>query len=74
MRNRLLMSRTRTVLKQARKAVASGDVESAQSETTRAVSTIDRAVTKNLYHKNKAARLKSRLTKKANALSATSSS
>ena len=71
-RNRLLVSRTRTILKQARQAVGSGDAGKAQSETTRAVSTLDRAVTKNLYHKNKAARLKSRLAKKANALSATS--
>lgn len=74
LRNRLLRNRTRTVLKQARQTVSSGDADSAQAATLRAVSTLDRAASKNLYHKNKAARLKSRLMKKANALSATSSS
>ncbi len=74
LRNRLLRNRTRTVLKQARQTVASGDADKASPATARAVSTLDRAVTKNLYHKNKVARLKSRLVKKANALSATTSS
>ncbi len=71
--NRVLRGRTRTILKQARQAVAAGDTDSAQAATTRAVSTLDRAVVKNLYHKNKVSRLKSRLMKRANALGASPS-
>ncbi len=71
--NRVLRGRTRTILKQARQSVATGDKDSAQEATTRAVSTLDRAVVKNLYHKNKASRLKSRLMKRANAVGASPS-
>lgn len=47
--------------------MAGGETDKVQAATDVAVSSIDRAVTKGLFHKNKAARLKSRLTKQANA-------
>jgi len=48
--------------------MASGDPEQSQAATIRAVSTLDRAATKGLFHKNKTARLKSRLMKRANVI------
>jgi small subunit ribosomal protein S20 len=38
-----------------------------QATADAAVSALDRAVTKGLFHKNKASRLKSRLTRRVNA-------
>ncbi len=48
----------------------SGEADNAQKATGKAVSTLDRAVTKGLYHRNKASRLKSRLVRQANAVGA----
>lgn len=59
-RNRAQRSALRTALKKAR-------VETAGTETvTEAVSLLDRAARKGLIHKNKAARHKSQLARKAN--------
>ena len=69
LRNRVLRGRTRTLLRSARASVAAGDPEKMETATAVAVSSLDRAVTKGLFHKNKAARLKSRLVRKANAAS-----
>jgi small subunit ribosomal protein S20 len=68
LRNRVLRGKTRTVLRQARQSVAAKDTETAQTTAAVAVSVLDRAVTKGLYHKNKVARLKSRLTRQVNAV------
>ena len=63
-RNRAQRSALRTALKKAR-------VEAAGSETvTAAVSLLDRAARKGLIHRNKAARHKSQLARKANAQAA----
>ena len=59
-RNRAQRSALRTALKKAH-AVNSGD------DVTAAVKLLDRAARKGLVHKNAAARLKSRMAKKANA-------
>jgi small subunit ribosomal protein S20 len=67
LRNRVLRGKTRTLLRQARQSVAAGDADTMQATAAVAVSGLDRAVTKGLYHKNKAARLKSRLSKSVNA-------
>lgn len=69
LRNRVVRGRTRTLLRQARQEAGSGDAAATQTAATTAVSALDRAVTKGLFHKNKAARLKSRLTRKVNAAS-----
>ena len=67
LQNRVLRGRTRTLLRQAREAVASEDAGAIQATSGAAVSALDRAVTKGLFHKNKASRLKSRLTRRVNA-------
>lgn len=63
-RNSALRSRAYTAIKKARKAIAAGVVAEAQSAVTGALSQIDRMVPKTIFHKNKAARLKSRLNAK----------
>ena len=59
-RNRAQRSALRTALKKAHAATGGDDV-------TAAVKLLDRAARKGLVHKNAAARLKSRMAKKANA-------
>ena len=61
--NRALRSRMRTQLRRVREAVAEGDNEKAQAEFRVATKRLDQAASKNLIHKNAAARSKSRLTK-----------
>jgi small subunit ribosomal protein S20 len=51
-------------------AIASGDVKKAQEELNKAVQRLDKVAAKNTIHKNTAARKRSRLTKKLNALKA----
>jgi small subunit ribosomal protein S20 len=59
--NASLRSELRTAVKNARKAIEAGDKSAAQTVLQRASSTIDRIADKNIIHKNKAARHKSRL-------------
>lgn len=59
--NASLRSELRTAVKNARKAIEAGDKSAAQTILQRATSTIDRIADKNIIHKNKAARHKSRL-------------
>ncbi len=59
-RNRLVRRSLKTYLVKARSAVAAGD-ESAYQRTMIAISNVDRAASKGVIHKNKAARLKSAL-------------
>jgi small subunit ribosomal protein S20 len=59
--NASLRSELRTAVKNARKAIEAGDKGAAQTILQRATSTIDRIADKNIIHKNKAARHKSRL-------------
>lgn len=63
-------SALRTAVKAADVALTSNDVENAQAALVNATKKLDKAVTKGLIHKNAAARKKSRLAKKVNALSA----
>ena len=59
--NASLRSELRTAIKNARKAIEAGDKNAAQTVLQRATSTIDSIADKNIIHKNKAARHKSRL-------------
>ena len=59
--NASLRSELRTAVKNVRKAIEAGDKSAAQTILQRAASTIDRIADKNIIHKNKAARHKSRL-------------
>lgn len=59
--NRTMRSRMRTQIRRVREAVAAGDNETAQAEFRIAAKRLDQAASKNLIHKNKASRSKSRL-------------
>jgi small subunit ribosomal protein S20 len=59
--NSSLRSELRTAVKNVRKAIEVGDRAAAQTVLQGASSTIDRIADKNIIHKNKAARHKSRL-------------
>ena len=63
-----LRSRLRTRIKKVIKAIESGDKEAAQASYREAVPVIDSMTNKGIIHRNKAARHKSRLNKRINAL------
>ena len=65
LRNRLVSRSVRTCLVKARSSVDAGE-ESAKQKAMLAVSSIDKAVSKGIIHRNKGARLKSGLMKKLN--------
>ncbi|TAK77441.1 MAG: 30S ribosomal protein S20 [Aquabacterium sp.] len=68
--NSALRSRFRTAIKSVLKAVATGDKAQATTTFKSAQSVIDSIADKGIFHKNKAARYKSRLAAKVKALSA----
>ena len=72
LRNRSIKSGVKTLVTRAEGKIAAKDT-SATEEVVAAISRVDRAVSKGAIHRNKAARLKSRLTKKSNALASSSS-
>lgn len=59
--NASLRSELRTAVKNVRKAIEAGDKSAAQTILQNATSTIDRIADKDIIHKNKAARHKTRL-------------
>jgi len=67
-RNRMVRSRTRTYAKRANATIATGDRARAEEDVQVAVRELDRATQKGVIHRNNAARRKSRLMKKLNAL------
>ena len=67
-KNKAAKSLMKTNIKKFETAAAGSDQTSAEQAYKVAVKTVDRAATKGLIHKNKAARRKSALTKKLNAL------
>jgi len=69
-RNASLRSAYRTAIKRVRKAIAAGDKMIAQDVYQTSISVIDRIADKDIIHKNKAARHKSRLSAKIKALAA----
>ena len=66
--NTSLRSKYRTAVKNVEKAVAAGDKEKAKDAFTKAQSIVDTVADKVIFHKNKAARDKSRLSSKVKAL------
>jgi small subunit ribosomal protein S20 len=68
--NTALRSKFRTVIKNVQKAVTAGDTSTATEVFKAAQSIIDSVADKGLFHKNKAARHKSRLSAKIKALAA----
>jgi small subunit ribosomal protein S20 len=65
LRNRLLRHSVKTYIVQAKNSADAGE-ESAHEKTKLAISNIDKAVGKRVFHKNKGARLKSQLMKNLN--------
>jgi len=65
LRNRLVRSSVKTHIVKAKSSADAGE-ESAYQKTMLAMSSIDKAVSKGIIHRNKGARLKSRLIKKLN--------
>lgn len=62
LRNKMIKSKVKTVVKKVETAVAAGDKEAAQANLLVAISEINKAASKGIYHKNNAARKVSRLT------------
>lgn len=69
LQNRAIKTNMRGQIRRVREAVQAGDVEKAQSEFRVAVKKLDRAASKSIIHKNKAARTKSRLSQLVKAAS-----
>ncbi len=68
LRNKMIKSQTKTAIKKVIAAANEGNKETAVAELKNAVSRIDRAYMKGIYHKNTAARKKSSLTRLVNSL------
>ncbi len=66
--NTLVRSSMRTAIKNCEKAVVVGNKEEASNKLNIALQRVDKACTSGIIHKNKAARLKSRLTRAVNAM------
>ena len=63
MRNRIIKSRTKTAMRKVVAACTANDAAAAKVALVGAVKTIDKAASKGVYHKNNAARKKSKLAK-----------
>ena len=61
LRNKMIKSKVKTVIKKVEAAIAAGDKEAAQANLLVAISEIDKAASKGVYHKNNASRKVSRL-------------
>jgi small subunit ribosomal protein S20 len=71
-RNHSIRRATRTAVGRARRAVDSGDPESAEAAVRHALSALDKAAKKGILHKNNASRGKSRLAARLNKVDAVS--
>ncbi len=68
MRNRTVVTRTRTYLKRARLAMDEGDAVASQEAVKIAVRELDRAVSRGVLHAKNGARRKSRLIARLNSM------
>lgn len=66
--NAVVTTSMRTAIKKFEKEVNAGNKEAADNNLNIAIQRIDKAMSTGLVHKNKAARLKSRLTKMRNTM------
>lgn len=67
-RNKSIRSEVKTAIKKVEAAVAANEKEAAKSALTSAISTIESAASKGVYHKNNSARKVSRLTRLVNTM------
>ena len=65
-RNKAIRSKVKTYIKKVETAVAENNKEAASAALVEAISEINKAASKGVYHKNNAARKVSRLTKAVN--------
>ncbi|MEW9096683.1 MAG: 30S ribosomal protein S20 [Clostridiaceae bacterium] len=70
LRNRMVKSSLKTTIKKFLTAVAGGNLEDAKAQYKASAKALDMAASKGVIHKNKAARVKSRLSAKLNGLNA----
>ncbi len=68
LRNKAIKSKVKTTIKKVDAAVAAGDKDLAKTSLLAAISEIDKATSKGVYHKNTASRKVSRLSKAINTL------
>lgn len=68
LRNKVIKSKVKTLVKKVEAAIANGDKAAAQENLKVAISEISKAASKGIYHKNTAARKISRLTIAVNAM------
>ena len=68
LKNRYVRGKMRSAVKSVRNAIAAGDAEQAAALMPKAAKELDKAAHKNVIHKNKAARLKSRLMRQIDTL------
>ncbi len=66
LRNKMIKSKVKTVVKKVEASIAAGDKQAAQANLLVAISEIDKAASKGIYHKNNASRKVSRLTSAVN--------
>ncbi len=66
LRNKMIKSRVKTLVKKVDAAVAAGDKSAATASLKAAVVAIDKAAAKGIFHKNTAARKVSRLSRAVN--------
>ncbi|HET6898782.1 MAG TPA: 30S ribosomal protein S20 [Vicinamibacteria bacterium] len=69
-RNRRNVSRLKTKIKSLRSAIAKGDKAAVKGALAETISEIDKAAKKGVIHDNAAARYKSRLSRRVNAVAA----
>lgn len=67
-RNKMIRSRVKTAMKKVDAAVAAGDKAAAQAALTSAISEIEKAASKGVYHQNTASRKVSRISKAVNTI------
>lgn len=67
-RNKAIRSKVKTSIKKVDAAITAGDKAAAQVSLVNAISEIEKATTKGVYHKNTASRKVSRLSKAVNAM------
>ena len=67
-RNKAIRSRVKTMTKKVEAAIAAGDEAATQASLLTAISEIDRAASKGVFHKNNASRKVARLTKAVNGI------
>ena len=67
-RNKAIRSKVKTSIKKVEAAITAGDKAAAQAALLVAISEIDKATSKGVYHKNTASRKVSRLSKAVNAM------